>query len=630
MTQLIDRITGPEDLKGLSREALHQLKAEVRRRVLEIVAQRGGHLGAPLGVVELSVALHYVYDSPTDKIIWDVGHQCYPHKILTGRNRSMDDLRQADGPSGFCRIVESEHDVFGAGHASTSISAALGIATARDLAGESFKVVSVTGDGAMTAGLAYEGLNNAGASERELLVILNDNQMSIAPNLGAMHNYLTGVLTNPLYNRIRDEIWDLTGRIPRVADEVRGFAHKLEESVKGLVTPGVLFEELGFRYFGPIDGHDLDELIETLERIKDLDGPRLLHILTVKGKGYAHAEADQWKYHGVGAINLESGKVEGPKSPPKWTKVFSNALVEMGRRNEKVCAVTAAMPDGAGVQAFLEEFPERGFDVGIAEQHGVTFAAGLARQGMIPVCAIYSTFLQRAYDQIAHDVCIQNLPVVFVLDRAGLVGEDGPTHMGAYDVGYLSVLPHMIIAAPKDEHELQDLLYTAIKQREHPFSIRYPRASISEGVDLDRSDFNFLPIGKWEVVREGSEVCMLAVGTMVHPALSAAEDLAEQGIEAQVVNCRYLKPLDTDLLVDLAQRFDRILTIEESAEWSGFGANVGRALANEGLFPEHRVLGMPDRVIDHASRNIQLEQCGLTPASIKDAVLSLVGAHVSQ
>src|SRR5919106_265236 len=453
--RILDRIRSPDDLKGLSREALHQLTEEVRQRVLEVVAKRGGHLGAPLG-----------------------------------------------------------------------------IATARDLAGEDFKVVTVTGDGAMTAGLAYEGLNNAGAAKSDLLVILNDNQMSIAPNLGAMHNYLTGIITNPLYNRIKSQIWDLTGHIPKVAEDVRSFAARMEESLKGLVTPGVLFEELGFRYFGPIDGHDLDELIDTLEKIEQLSGPRLLHVLTVKGKGYPYAEADQWKYHGVGKINLESGKVEGPPSPPKWTKVFGNALVEIGRRNEKVCAITAAMPDGAGVQGFLEAFPDRGFDVGIAEQHAVCFAAGLARQGMIPVCAIYSTFLQRAYDQVVHDVCVQELPVVFVLDRAGLVGEDGPTHMGAYDVAYLSALPNMIVTAPMDEHELQDLLHTAVTQREHPFAIRYPRASVSDGVDMARKDFSFLPIGRWETLREGSEVCILAVGTMVLPALAAAEELASASIEA--------------------------------------------------------------------------------------------------
>ncbi|MBA3585990.1 MAG: 1-deoxy-D-xylulose-5-phosphate synthase, partial [Gemmatimonadetes bacterium] len=532
--------------------------------------------------------------------------------------------RQADGPSGFCRIVESPHDVFGAGHASTSISAALGIATARDLAGEDFEVVTVTGDGAMTAGLAYEGLNNAGAAERDLLVILNDNQMSIAPNLGAMHNYLTGILTNPLYNRIKSEIWDLTGHIPRVADEVRSFAQRVEESVKSLVTPGVLFEELGFRYFGPIDGHDLDELIDTLERIKDLKGPILLHILTVKGKGYPFAEADQWKYHGVGAINLESGKVEGPPSRPKWTKVFSNALVEMGRQNDKVVAITAAMPDGAGVQAFLEEFPERGFDVGIAEQHAVTFAGGLAMQGYVPVCAIYSTFLQRAYDQVVHDICIQDLPVVFVLDRAGLVGNDGPTHMGAYDVAYLSALPNMIVAAPMDEGELQDLLYTAIRQREHPFALRYPRDTVADDVDFARRDFRFLPVGKWEVLREGADLCLLAVGTMVKPALAAAVELAETGVQAHVVNCRYLKPVDEDLLVEIGQRFGRVLTVEESALWSGFGANVGRLLADHGVYAEIRSLGLPDRIIDHAPRKIQLEECGLTPASIRDAALALM------
>jgi 1-deoxy-D-xylulose-5-phosphate synthase len=452
--------------------------------------------------------------------------------------------------------------------------------------------------------------------------------MSIAPNLGAMHNYLTGMLTNPLYNRIKSQIWDLTGHIPKVAGEVRGFAARMEESLKGLVTPGILFEELGFRYFGPIDGHDLDELIDTLQKIEVLPGPRLLHVLTVKGKGYPYAEADQWKYHGVGKINLESGKVEGPPAPPKWTKVFSNALVEVGRKNEKVCAITAAMPDGAGVQAFLEAFPERGFDVGIAEQHAVTFAAGLARQGYVPVCAIYSTFLQRGYDGVVHDVCIQDLPVVFVLDRAGLVGEDGPTHMGAYDVAYLSALPNMIVSAPMDEHELQDLLHTAVTQREHPFAIRYPRASVSDGVDLARKDYSFLPVGKWETLREGSEVCILAVGTMVKPALAAAEELATAGIEAHVVNCRYLKPMDVDLLTELGLRFGRILTVEESALWSGFGANVGRLLADHEVYPEIRSLGMPDRVIEHAARKVQLEECGLSPAAIRDAARSHVETPV--
>ncbi|MDX1661665.1 MAG: 1-deoxy-D-xylulose-5-phosphate synthase [Gemmatimonadota bacterium] len=631
MTEILDRIEGPDDLKRLEREELRELAVAVRRRVLEVVAKRGGHLGAPLGVVELSVALHYVYDSPRDKIIWDVGHQCYPHKILTGRNEWMDDLRQEDGPSGFCRIVESPHDAFGAGHASTSISAGYGMAIARDLEGDDFKVVAVTGDGAMTAGLAYEALNNAGASaETDLLVILNDNQMSIAPNLGAMHNYLTKVTTNPLYNRLRDEIWDLTGKIPKVADDVRLFAHKLEEGVKGLVAPGMLFEELGFRYFGPIDGHDVDELIDTLEKVEELKGPRLLHVRTVKGKGYPFAEANQWKYHGVGAINLESGKVEGPPSRPKWTKVFSNALVEIGRSDENVCAITAAMPDGTGVQAFLEAFPERGFDVGIAEQHAVCFAAGLAREGKTPVCAIYSTFLQRAYDQLVHDVAIQDLPVVFVLDRAGLVGNDGPTHMGAYDVGYLSVVPNMIVAAPMDEHELQDLLYTATRQREHPFALRYPRDTITEGVDLDRDDFTFLPIGKWETVREGSDVCILAVGTMVKPSLEAAEELSEKGLEAHVINCRYLKPLDEDLLFALAERFDKILTVEESAVWSGFGANVARVLAARGSNPEMRFLGIPDVVVDHASRGRQLERCGLTPGSIRDEALALTGVRAGR
>jgi 1-deoxy-D-xylulose-5-phosphate synthase len=377
-----------------------------------------------------------------------------------------------------------------------------------------------------------------------------------------------------------------------------------------------------------MDGNDFDVLLDTIQILVLLRGRGLLNFLTVLGLGYPYAEADQWKYHGVGKINLESGKVEGPPAPPKWTKVFGKALVEIGRKNEKVCAIPAAMPDGAGVQGFLETFPERGFDVGIAEQHAVTFAAGLARQGFVPVCAIYSTFLQRGYDGVVHDVCIQDLPVVFVLDRAGLVGEDGPTHMGAYDVAFLSALPNMIVAAPMDEHELQDLLHTAIAQREHPFAIRYPRASVSDGVDLARKDFSLLPIGRWETLREGSDVCILAVGTMVNPALAAAEDLAGAGIDAHVVNCRYLKPMDVDLLVEAGRRFGRILTVEESALWSGFGANVGRILADHGVYPEIRSLGMPDRVIDHAARKIQLEECGLTPAAIAEAARALVDAPV--
>jgi 1-deoxy-D-xylulose-5-phosphate synthase len=626
-TPLLDRAGTPDELKKLAPEELPELARELREEIVSVVSANGGHFGSPLGVVELTIALHYLLDSPRDKIVWDVGHQAYAHKLLTGRRDRFHTLRMKHGLSGFTLRTESPHDPFGAAHASTGISSALGMAKARDLKGEDFKVVAVVGDGALTGGLAYEGLNNAGALSTDILVILNDNTMSIAPNVGAIHHYLTEILTNPLYNRLRDEAWKLAGEIPVVGEKVRHLAGKVEESMKNLVVPGTLFEELGFRYLGPIDGHDLTQLLDILPRVLEMKGPVLLHALTVKGKGYSLAEADPWGWHGKGTFDKATGKSEPEPGNPKYTKVFGEALVTVGREVPEMVVITAAMPDGTGVNIFQKAFPERTFDVGIAEQHAVEFAAGLATQGMRPVCAIYSTFLQRAYDIIVHDVAIQDLPVVFAMDRAGLVGQDGPTHHGTFDIAYLSCLPNFIVAAPKDEREMQDLLYTAVKQTDHPFAFRYPRDSVVGVLAGKRERFEEIPIGTWEELREGRDVALLAVGTMVPVALHAADLLAEDGIEATVLNCRFVKPMDEQLLTRTALSHDRLVTLEEAALPGGFGERVGRFLfdhpeigANVGL----RSFGIPDTFIQHASRKEQLAEAGLTPEAIRRQALALV------
>lgn len=617
---LLERIGGPEDIRRLDAKELPVLAQEVRERVIDVISRLGGHFAPGLGVVELTIALHYVYQTPRDKLIWDVGHQGYPHKILTGRNAEFERIRQRGGPSPFLTRKESRYDVFGAGHAATSISAALGIATARDLRKDDFKVVAVIGDGALTSGIAYEALNNAGHTDRALTVVLNDNEMSISKNVGAMSKYLTAVVTNPWYNRLRNEIKNLIHKTPgSLGDRVESMVMRMEESAKGFLTPGALFEELGFRYVGPIDGHDLDVLIDTLKQVRTWKTPALVHVLTTKGKGYALAEENPVVWHGATPFDKLSGEMARKKSgAPAWTNVFGKAIVELGAKHPDIAVITAAMPSGTGTIPFSEAFPDRYFDVGIAEGHGVTFAAGLATEGVVPICAIYSTFLQRAYDSIVHDVAIQNLPVIFAMDRAGLVGNDGPTHMGLYDIAYLLAVPNITVMAPKDGAELGALLRLAIEDRRGPFSVRYPRDNAPSAVP-PVDDVPAIEYGTWELLRKGSGLAILAVGTMVEPALAAARELEAGGIDATVVNCRFLKPIDESTLAWVLDRHGAILTVEEGTIVNGFGAMMARTIASldrPGHDPVIDVMGVQDEIIDHAARGEQLEQTGLTPKGI--------------
>ena len=615
---ILDRIQSPVDLRTLTQEELPAVAAGVRERMVDVISRTGGHFAPGLGVVELTIALHYVFNTPDDKLIWDVGHQGYPHKILTGRNEEFARIRAKGGPSGFLSRKESEYDVFGAGHAATSISAALGIATARDLNNDDFKVVAVIGDGSMTSGIAYEALNNAGHTERDLIVVLNDNEMSISPNVGAIHKYLTGIITNPFYNRIREEIKQflqrseggLTGRLEQLV-------LKMEEGAKGFFTAGMLFEELGFRYVGPIDGHDLDTLVDTLREVRKWDGPRLVHVITKKGKGFPLAEQNPVVWHGATPFDKISGEITKKKTAtPAYTAAFGKGLVELGEQRSDVAVITAAMPSGTGTGTFGDTFPDRYFDVGIAEGHGVTFAAGLATEGIRPVVAIYSTFLQRAYDSIIHDVAIQKLPVVFAMDRGGLVGNDGPTHMGLYDIAYMLAVPNMVVTAPKDGAEMLALLRLGVEQ-DAPFALRYPRANVPAPVPA-LSEIPPVEFGTWEVLRTGRHTAILAVGTMVMPALEAAQRLAAEGIDATVVNCRFMKPYDEQTLAWVAANHGAILTIEEGTVVNGFGTLMAAAL--EPYRHEHpivhEILGVPDRIIQHASREEQLEECGLDVDSI--------------
>ncbi|NUQ13139.1 MAG: 1-deoxy-D-xylulose-5-phosphate synthase, partial [Gemmatimonadaceae bacterium] len=608
---MLERIASPTDLRALSRDELRVLADEMRARLIDVCSRTGGHIGAGLGVVELTIALHYVFDTPHDQLVWDVGHQGYPHKLLTGRNHRMDTLRQEDGLSGFLKRSESEYDVFGAGHAATSISAALGIAAGRDLRGESCKVVAVLGDGALTSGLAYEGLNNAGHSGRDLVVILNDNEMSIAPNVGAMSKYLTSIQRNPLYNRIRARIGDVLEGHPSLNTLIR----KWEESVKSFLTPGVLFEELGFRYFGPIDGHDLGSLIDTLAPVRTMTGPRLVHVVTQKGKGFPAGEhVEKWHALPPGHDPATGKQVRTGSGNPNYTTVFGRGLSELMAEREDVVAITAAMPSGTGTSVVARSHPARFFDVGIAEGHAVTFAAGLATRGLRPVAAIYSTFLQRAYDSIVHDVAIQRLPVTFCLDRAGLVGEDGETHMGLYDIAYLLAIPGVTVTAPKDSREMLALLRTAVGH-DGPFSLRYPRDTAPDLAPA-MAEIEAVPYGTWELLRHGSEVAILAVGTMVQPALQAAESLAVEGFDPTVVNCRFMKPYDALTLSTILAEHRQVLVVEEGTVINGFGAYLASVV--ERLEPSVRVVahGVPDRIVPAASRARQLALCGLDAAGI--------------
>jgi 1-deoxy-D-xylulose-5-phosphate synthase len=620
MSRLIERIADPAELRALPAESLPQVCAELRAFLIEVVTQVGGHLGASLGVVELTVALHRVFESPHDAIIWDVGHQAYIHKILTGRRERFPTIRQQGGLSGFLKRSESEHDVFGAGHASTSISAALGFAEAARQLGEERHVVAVIGDGAMTGGLAFEALNNAGNSKADLLVILNDNNMSISPNVGALSRTFTEVTTNPRLNKLRDLIWDAFGKLPEGTGKLaRELGHRLEESLRTMVVPSALFDDLGFRTFGPVDGHDLPGLIHLFKRLKGIRGPKLLHVLTTKGKGLEVAERDPVKYHGVGGrqkievLPGAAGVPAGWPSAPSYNTLLGGLLEAEMLRDRRVVAVTAAMSEGTGLAGLAQRLPERVYDVGIAEGHAVTFAAGLAAAGMRPVVCIYSTFLQRAIDSIVHDVALQKLPVTFLLDRAGLVGADGPTHHGTLDLAYLGMIPGLAIAAPKDGDELRDLLRTAL-EREGPTAIRYPK---DDSFRFDAAaQARSLPLGEWENLAAGGGVALVATGAMVQEALEAARLLGERGIPCRVVNARWIKPLDGDGLAGLASSCSLIATLEEGTLAGGFGCAVRTALAGLGYAGRLLSLGLPDDWVEHGERRALLHLVGLTGIDI--------------
>ncbi|HVE33099.1 MAG TPA: 1-deoxy-D-xylulose-5-phosphate synthase [Gemmatimonadaceae bacterium] len=621
---LLDRVQLPADLRGLARDDLPRLAEDIRARLVDVCSRTGGHIGAGLGVVELTVALHYAFDTPRDQLVWDVGHQGYPHKLLTGRNERMETLRQEDGVSGFLKRSESDYDTFGAGHAATSISAALGIAAGRDVRGEDFKVVAILGDGALTSGLAYEGLNNAGHSDRDIVVVLNDNEMSIAPNVGAMSKYLNSIQRNSLYNRVRSAIGDFVDHAPGPLSSISTLVRKWEESVKTFLTPGVLFEELGFRYFGPIDGHDINGLVDTFAAVRALKGPRLVHVITQKGKGFPAGEKSFEKWHALppGHDPATGAQRKPSTANPGYTKVFGTGLVELGAESKDLVVITAAMPSGTGTDAFAKQFPNRFFDVGIAEGHAVTFAAGLATRGVRPVVAIYSTFLQRAFDGIVHDVAIQSLPVIFCMDRAGLVGEDGETHMGLYDIAYMLAVPGMTVAAPKNGEEMLGLLRTAVAHREGPFSIRYPRDA-SPDRPRAASAIEPVPYGTWEVPRRGGEFAIFAVGTMVLASMQAAEQLAAEGINVTVVNCRFLKPYDEVTLAAVLADHKHVLVVEEGTVVNGFGAFMSTVIARHDPSVRVSVHGVPDRIIHAAPRARQLAACGLDAAGIAERVRAL-------
>ena len=610
----LKNINDPADLRKLKVNELKAVSQDVREYLVDTISQIGGHFGAGLGVVELTVALHYAFDTPKDKLVWDVGHQCYPHKILTGRKERLTTIRKKDGLAPFLRIDESQYDVFGAGHASTSISAALGIAAARDFAGEDYKVAAIIGDGAMTGGIAYEALNNCGLLGKDIIVILNDNQMSIAPNVWSIHNYFNQVITNPAVRKIKDKMWDAAG------DRIRKAGGKIVDGLKATFTPGMLFEALGFKYFGPIGGHNVVKLVEMLEFVKMQKGPVLLHVISEKGYGYAPAKDHVQKFHAAGgAFDKITGKatakpLEMPL-PPDYTKVFGTALTEIAKANNKVVGITAAMPDGTGLNILQQELPDKFFDVGIAEQHAVTFAAGMAIEGYTPVVAIYSTFLQRAFDQIIHDVAIQNLNVVFALDRAGLVGADGHTHHGMFDLSYMRLIPNMTIMAPKDEQELRDMLFTATEFKKGPIVLRYPRGN-GIGVPLAASGFSKLPIGQGEMLRDGKDAVIIGIGPILYEALKVADDLQYEGISLAVANARFVKPLDEALLEGLASRFDKIITIEENTTKGGFGSAVAEFFAEKGLSPKLKMIGFGDHFIEHGAPGELMKDEGLTRAGI--------------
>ena len=622
----LSELTHPNQLHGLSIHQLEQIARQIREKHLETVAASGGHLGPGLGVVELTLALYQTLDLDRDKVTWDVGHQAYPHKLITGRYNQFHTLRQKDGVAGYLKRCESKFDHFGAGHASTSISAALGMAMARDLKGENFKVAAIIGDGALTGGMALEAINHAGHMPKtNVLVVLNDNEMSISPNVGAITRYLNKMRLSPPVQFLKDNLEEQFKHIPFVGETFTPEMERLKEGMKRLAVPkvGAVIEELGFTYMGPVDGHNLEELITTFKQAHTIPGPVLVHVVTVKGKGYAIAEKDQVGYHAQNPFNLATGKgIPSTKpKPPAYSKVFAHALVKLAEDNPKVVGITAAMATGTGLDKLQEKLPKQYIDVGIAEQHAVTLSAGLACEGMRPVVAIYSTFVQRGYDQIIHDVCIQNLPVFFCLDRAGIVGADGPTHQGMYDISFLRCLPNMTIMAPKDEAELQRMVVTGINHTSGPIAMRYPRGN-GYGVPLMEEGWEELPIGKAEILRNGDDLLILGYGSMVYPAMQTAEILSEHGIEATVINARFVKPLDTELILPLAQRIGRVVTLEEGCLMGGFGSAVAEALLDNNVVVPVMRLGVPDTLVDHATPEQSFASLGLTPPQMVDRILA--------
>ncbi len=619
MMSLLDTIREPRDLKDLSIEEMETLAAEIRQVIIETVSKTGGHIAPSLGVVELTLAVHRVFDSPEDKIVWDVGHQSYAHKLITGRRDRFSTLRQYGGLSGFPKRSESVHDTFDVGHSSNSISAGLGMAEALHRLGKARKVVAIIGDGSMTAGISFEGLNQAGALDRDLIVILNDNEMSISPNVGALSAYLNRIMTGQWVNRAREEIKAFLAELPGLGKPMYKFMRQAEESLKGMMVPGILFEELGLKYFGPIDGHRLEHLIKTLENVKHLTGPILVHVVTQKGRGYPPAEDRPSKFHGIGKFDIETGLTQ-PKARPTYTEIFSKTLVNMARKDPSIVAITAAMPTGTGLDRFQREFPDRFYDVGIAEQHAVTFAAGMALEGLKPVVAIYSTFLQRAFDQVVIDVCMQDIPICFALDRGGIVGEDGETHQGVFDLGYLRMIPNMVLMAPKDGEELKHVIATAL-QVSHPAAFRYPRGMIPDEV----TDFTGrpLPYGKWEILHHtGKDLVLMAVGATVYPALNAAlEAEARFGLQTTVLNARFIKPMDTQILKTFVPDAGLVMTVEENVRMGGFGSAVLEQLATLGISPKKVWLhGLPDTFIPHGATPILRKEYRLD----KDGILSVI------
>lgn len=616
---ILSKINLPSDIRKLDISELKILCADIRNYMVDTISEIGGHFGGGLGAVELTVAIHKVFNTPYDQVVWDTGHQAYPHKIVTGRKEQLKTIRQLNGISGFLKRNESEYDAFGAGHASTSISAALGMALARDVKKEKYKVVAIIGDGAMTGGMAYEAMNNSGVLKSDIIVVLNDNNMSIAPNVWQISNYFTEMIAHPDYNKFKGQVWDLTGKLDTFGDRLRKIAARLENGIKAVITPGMLFEALGFRYFGPINGHNIHNLIKIFNQVKNLKGPILVHAITQKGKGYKPAENHAQRLHASTPFDKLTGKaIKKSGGLPSYTSIFGNALVEIIRENKNVVGITAAMPDGTGLDILQKQIPENYFDVGIAEEHAVTFSAGLATQGVIPVVAIYSTFLQRAFDQIIHDVALQKLHVVFVLDRAGLVGADGPTHHGTFDLSYLRMIPGMVIMAPKDEAELRNMLFTAVNYSGSPIAIRYPRGS-ALGVEV-KPGFEILEIGKAEILNKGNDAAILAVGSMVEYAMKSYYKLNSEGISVEVVNMRFVKPLDKEMLDEVSKSFNKIITLEENSIIGGFGSAVLEYFSSKNYKNDILNLGLPDKFVDHGTQTELHHILKIDPEGISESI----------